>query len=89
MGQDGKKWESGFWSLPEDTAKKLIGGSILFHEKKSTPSYSSGIILDYRIQETGEWEGLVIFKFEVLDNHKRTWTDGKGWKQDIKVVLKG
>jgi hypothetical protein len=89
MGQDRKKWESGFWALSVDTAKKLIGGSILFHEKKSTPSYARGIILGYRIQEAGEWKGMVIFKFEFLDNHRQVWTDGKGWKQDMKIVLKG
>ena len=89
IGQDGKEWESGFWSIPEDVAKKLIGGLILFHEGKSTPSYSSGVILDYRIQEAGEWKGMVIFKFEYLDNHRRVWTDGKGWRQNMKVVLKG
>jgi hypothetical protein len=75
-----------YCSLNKD--KKLIGGSIFFHEKKSTPAYSKGIILDYRIQETGEWKGMIIFKFEYLDNHRRVWTDGKGWRQNMKVVLK-
>jgi len=88
-GTDGKEWESGFWSLPEDKAKKLIGGTILFHKAKSTPSFSGGIILDCRIHDRGEWKGKVIFKFEYQTNHRNIWVDGRGWRRDTKIVLKG
>jgi len=89
LNPDSQVWESGFWSLPEDKAQKLIGGSILFHRSKITPSFCGGLILDCRTRERGEWKGQVIFKFEYLDNQRHVWTDGKGWRQDMKIVLNG
>jgi hypothetical protein len=86
LGKNGKAWESGFWPLPEDIAKNLIGGSIFFHEKKSGPSFCSGIILDCRIHSRGEWKGQVIIQFEYLANHRQVWVDAKGWRQNMKIV---
>ena len=28
-------WESGWWRLDEDKAKKLVGGEIYFHKKET------------------------------------------------------
>jgi hypothetical protein len=87
LGGTGNVWESGFWPLPEADGEKLVGGSIFFHKKKSAPSFCGGIILDCRIRSSGEWAGQVIFKFEYLADHRNIWTDAKGWKKDMKIVL--
>jgi len=33
------KWESGWWSLDENKAQKLVGGVIYFHKKRNEPSF--------------------------------------------------
>lgn len=79
-------WESGDWALPEAKAKSLRGGSILFHKKRSEPSYFGGLILSYRLQEKGQKKGAVIFTFEYRADHRLVLGQG-GWNKDMKIVL--
>jgi hypothetical protein len=81
-------WESGFWSIPEAKAKQLLGGSILFHKKKSEPSFFGGLILNYRIQDMGQFRGRVIFTFEYQADHRGFVAEREGWGQEKKVVMK-
>ena len=81
-------WESGGWSLLEAKAKSLLGGSILFHKKRSEPSFFGGLILNYRIQDKGQKKGLVIFTFEYRADHRNILADRGGWSHEMKVVLK-
>ena len=87
MEPDGKVWESGFWVVSESNAKKLIGGSILFHKKQNEPSFFGGIILKFRIQYDGKYEGRVIFAFEYQADHRNFMAEGRGWSQEKKIVL--
>jgi len=80
-------WESGFWSIPEAKAKSLLGGSILFHKKKSEPSFFGGLILNYRIQDKGQKKERVVFTFEYRADHRMVLA-GKGWSKDVNVVMK-
>jgi hypothetical protein len=54
-------WESGWWTLDENKAQKLVGGEIFFHKKKQEPSFYGGTILGYRVEQDGEYEGKIIF----------------------------
>jgi hypothetical protein len=65
-----KVWESGWWVLTEDEAKKLIGGHIYFHRKKSEPSFYGG----------------VIFEFEYRDACRGIKADRCGWSMEKKIV---
>ena len=85
---DGQIWESGFWALPEDKAQQLRGGSILFHKKSLEPSFFGGLILNFRIQDKGEWKGQIIFTFEYRADHRNILADRGGWSKGMKVVMK-
>ena len=84
---DGHVWESGYWTLLEPKAKELLGGSILFHKKRNEPSFFGGIILNYHIQDKGEWKGRVVFTFEYRVDHRFVLA-GRGWFKDMKIVMK-
>ena len=43
--RSGNEWESGNWPIPEETAKKLVGGSLYLHRGKQQPSHFGGQIL--------------------------------------------
>jgi len=85
---DGPVWESGFWVISESNAKKLIGGSILFHKKQNEPSFFGGIILKYRIQYDGKYAERVIFTFEYQADHRNFLAERGGWSQEKKIVMK-
>ena len=84
----GKIWESGCWNIPQATAKKLLEGSIFFHEKPKAHSFFGGIIINFRIQREGEFEGLVIFTFEYQADHRGVVAEVGGWGKNMKIVVK-
>jgi len=84
---EGTTWECGYWVVGADTADKLVGGSIYFHAKQSSPSYFGGKILSWRIQQKGEFRGKVVFCFESSPTFKGLLA-GRGWGAGSKVVLK-
>jgi hypothetical protein len=63
-------YESGFWALPIEQAKSLIGGNIFLHETQLSPSFFGGAIKDCWLQQAGEWKNRVVFKFDALASHK-------------------
>lgn len=79
------EWESGFWLLPEETAKKLVGGTLYLHRGKQQPSHFGGRILSYRIKESGPHAGSVVFMLEAAIDCKDVKTDRKGWAKDRKI----
>jgi len=83
-----KIWESGCWDIPESMAKKLLEGSILLHEKPKAASFFGGIILNYRVQREGKFEGMIIFTFEYDSSHRGVMADAGGWGKDMKIVVK-
>ncbi len=56
-------FESGFWDLSADDAKRLVGGSLFLHETKSRPSYFGGTVLSWRVTEANEpYPGRIVFE---------------------------
>lgn len=86
--QEGE-YESGFWPVADKIADKLVGGLILFHKERSKPSYFGGRILSHRIQDGGENDDRIIFRFRYEDECRGIRTEG-GWKASgVKLVMKG
>ena len=86
--QEGE-YESGFWPVADKIADKLVGGLILFHKERNKPSYFGGRILSYRIQDGGENDNRVIFRFRYEEECRKVPTEG-GWKASgMKLVMKG
>ena len=83
---DDKTWESGFWALSEQVAKKLTGGSIFFHKKQAEPSFFGGIILGHRVQDQGTCQGRIIFKFHYFPDHRKVKTDRARWRNEMKIL---
>jgi hypothetical protein len=81
-----KVWESGWWGLTEDEAKKLIGGHIYFHRKKSEPSFYGGSIRSFRIKQEEPHLGTIIFEFEYREACRGIKADKLGWSQERKIV---
>ncbi|HEX7538758.1 MAG TPA: hypothetical protein VF358_00515 [Syntrophales bacterium] len=81
-----KVWESGWWVLTEDEAKKLVGGHIYFHRKKSEPSFYGGAIRSFRIKQEDPHMGSVIFEFEYRDACRGIKADRCGWSMEKKIV---
>ena len=79
------EWETGYWAVTEDTAKKLVGSVLYLHRAKLHPSHFGGSILGYRIEESGPEAGRVVFKLRADADCKGVKTDGKGWSKDHKI----
>jgi len=81
-----KVWESGWWVLTEDEAKKLVGGQIYFHRKKSEPSFYGGSIRSFRIKQEDPHRGSIIFEFEYREACRGIKADKCGWSLEKKIV---
>ena len=79
------EWESGYWAVAEDTARKLIGGVLYLHRTKLQASHFGGTILGYRVEQTGAQAGRVVFTLRADAGCKGVKTDGKGWSKDHKI----
>lgn len=79
-------WESGWWLLDEEDAKKLVGGRIFFHRKKTEPSFYGGSIRSYRVKEEEPHKGSIIFEFEYDDGFRGVKADKTGWFKERKIV---
>ncbi len=58
-------WESGYWKVTEETAKRLVGGNIYLHSGWSVPSHFGGRIDSYtvHIAAGSDVDGRIIFQF--------------------------
>ena len=74
-------YTSGFWTLTEDAARRLIGGRIYFHEHQRDPSFYGGQILSV---ETSD--GKIVFRFLFSQDCRGVKTSRDGWGQEMKVV---
>ena len=83
----GDVWESGFWKVSTETATRLIGADIYFHEKKKDPSFFGGRILDFRPSDSPAFLKRIIFKFEASAKHSGVTTDANGWGMEKKIVF--
>src|SRR5438477_2534803 len=77
--------ESGYWAVPESTARALIGGEIYFHKKQAEESFFGGRITGYRV-DNESYPGRIIFVFR-FDKTFRGMRAGKGgWSMEKKIV---
>lgn len=81
-----KVWESGWWQLNENDAKKLVGSPIFFHRKKSEPSFYGGLIQDVRVKQEEPHKGSIIFEFEYRENCRGVKVNKLGWSLVTKIV---
>ena len=67
-----RRWESGYWKVAEETAKRLIGGRIFLHTSWSEPSHFGGHIDAFTIHRAPgtEVDGRIIFYFTAEENGK-------------------
>ena len=79
------QWESGFWQVSEEVAKKLIGSDIYLHRSKLQPSHFGGEITGYRLVESGAQAGHVVFQVRARADCKGVKTDNKGWTNNQKI----
>ncbi len=83
---DDNDWESGWWNLDEGVVKKLVGGEIYFHKTRSTPSYYGGIITGYRIEQEGQYQGMIVFTLKHNLSCRNVKTGIRGWSRKIKII---
>jgi hypothetical protein len=79
-------WESGWWTLDESKAKRLVGGEIYFHRKRQEPSFYGGTIIGYRINQEGENQGRIVFKLQHSLSCRNVSTDKSGWIKNMKII---
>ncbi len=80
------EYESGYWAVAEDTAKRLVGGSIYFHHQQAAPSFYGGIILGQRPSDNQEFPNRVIFRFRYSPDHRGVRAGVEGWGNEKKIV---
>jgi hypothetical protein len=80
------EWESGFWPVTEETAKKLIGAFLHLHRSRSQSSHFGGRILSYRLETGGPRAGLVVFVVRATADCKDVKVDSRGWSKDCKIL---
>jgi hypothetical protein len=86
LDKDKSEWESGFWVVSEDVAARLIGGLIYLHSGQLAPSHFGGAILSYRVVQSGDQAGRVVFHFRADTKCKNVRTSKKGWGNEKKIV---
>lgn len=84
--KSGDEWESGYWIVSDDTAMKLVGRAIYFHENQDKPSYFGGDITGYHTQETGVHEGKIVFHLKATSAHKNERAGRDDWGNEKKIV---
>ena len=80
------RWESGWWSIDESKAKKLVGGEIYFHKKRLEPSFFGGSITDYRINQDAQNQEKIVFTLQYNATCRNVKTDKYGWSKKIKMI---
>ena len=78
--------ESGYWKVSEQTAQCLVDGDLDIHDGQLASSRFGGIILGYRMQQGGEFDGRMIFRFRASLVHKGVRTDRDGWGGEKKLL---
>ena len=80
------QWESGWWNINESKAQQLVGGEIYFHKKRIEPSFFGGSITDYRVDQSSQNQGKIVFTFHYQASCRNVNTDKYGWSKKIKII---
>jgi hypothetical protein len=81
-----REYESAWWKVSEEVAEALIGGLILFHDKRDAPSFFGGRIQGYRVETEGEYRGRIVFRFEFRPDCKGIKAGREGWSLEKKIT---
>jgi hypothetical protein len=87
LDRDTHVWESGFWTVSRDTAKRLVGSWIFLHDAQDKPARFGGQISQFRIPESGIHEGKVSFRFSASREAVGMRAGIDGWGMEKKIVL--
>ncbi len=80
-------WESGYWSISEETAARLIGADLYLHSGQLEPSHFGGKIVSYRVHRDGtDIDGRVIFRISPSSTYKGVRTGREGWGNEKKFI---
>ena len=85
ISEEEQLWESGYWTVAVETAEELVGGSIYLHSKQAKPSKFGGIIQSYRVDQSPEFKGKIVFTFLADMEHKNVVTSKEGWGMEKKI----
>src|SRR4051812_22474692 len=80
-------YTSGYWKVPEEAARELIGGKIYFHERQADPSFHGGTITAIEKINEGERAGRIVFTFQFERECRGVTTSPDGWMREKKIVL--
>lgn len=80
------EWEGWCCVVRADAAEKLIGADLYLHEGQTKPSRFGGKITGFRIQEGGEFDGRIAFRFQATNDHRDIKTTRAGWGSDVKII---
>ncbi len=87
-------FESGIWdtvTIPEEDAKRLVGGILMLHETKSKPSYFGGTVTGYRRarrdDDRSRSEGWIFTLTSTLEAKGQPWS--KRGRHDVNAHYSG
>lgn len=65
-------WDSGYWKVAENAARRLVGGSIYLHTAWADPAHFGGTISSYAVYDAPaeEEHGRIIFRFTFEPDHR-------------------
>jgi hypothetical protein len=87
LGPTSIEWESGYWwRIGQANANALKGGDIYFHKSQSAPSHEGGKIIDYRIEDQGQYNGRYVFIYCPAADHIGVRTGQKNWSRFKKII---
>ena len=80
------EWASGYWALSRETAARLEGGGIYFHECQSGASFFGGEIVSYFVQREDSHAGKIVYLLRADLAFKGVTTGREGWRNEMKIV---
>ena len=86
VDKDKNEWESGYWVVSEESARRLIGGHIYLHRGQDEPSHFGGEILSFHLHPSGPEAGRVVFRFRAALEFKGVKAGRDGWGNEKKIV---
>jgi hypothetical protein len=70
-------YESGYWTLYESEAARLVNGMLYLHQKKAEPSYFGGTISGFRVSTDMEpYPGKIVFSVTSQEDAKNIAWEG-------------
>jgi hypothetical protein len=86
IDRDRMEWESGYWAMPEETAKQLVGGDLYLHRAQSEASHFGGKILSYHVEPSGPEVGKIVFQIQFGLAYRGVKAGRGGWGNEKKFV---